>query len=153
MTETTEAGVPESPFRLIYRSHSRISPADRPGALADIFREARTNNEVAGITGALLITDHWFVQALEGGVSEVQALYERISRDARHENVTLIEADHVPARVFSRWAMAQVSASGQADIPLEATDGRVHTAAGERLTRDQTAVLKVMRNTIGADVV
>jgi hypothetical protein len=153
MTDTTGASVPESPFRLVYRSHSRISPADREKVLADIFREARSNNEVAGITGALLITDHWFVQALEGGPSEVQSLYERISRDPRHENVTLIEADHVPARVFSRWAMAQVSASGQADIPLEAAEGRLHTVAGERLTREQTAVLKVMRDTIGADVV
>lgn len=153
MTDTTEAGVPESPFRLIYRSHSRISPADREAALADIFRVARANNEPAGITGALLITDHWFVQALEGEESAVRALYEGISRDARHENVSLIEADQVPARVFSRWAMAQVSASGQADIPLEAAEGRLHTVAGERLTREQFAVLKVMRDSIGADVV
>lgn len=153
MTDTTGTSVPESPFRLIYRSHSRVGPADREAALADIFREARSNNEVLGVTGALLITDHWFVQALEGAAAEVQGLYERISRDARHEHVTLIEADHVPARVFSRWAMAQVSASGQADIPLEASEGRLHTVAGEPLTREQTAVLKVMRDTIGADVV
>jgi hypothetical protein len=153
MTDTTGAGVPDSPFRLIYRSHSRIAPADREAVLADIFREARSHNEAVGITGALLITDHWFVQALEGEVSEVRALYERISGDSRHENVSLIEADHEPERVFSRWAMAQVSASGKADIPLEAAEGRLHTVAGEPLSREQTAVLKVMRDTIGADVV
>ena len=151
MTDTT--GTPGPAHRLIYRSHSRIDPADRAAALADIFREARSHNEAVGITGALLITDHWFVQALEGDAPEVQSLYDRISRDPRHENVTLIEADSVPERVFSRWAMAQVSASGQADIPLEATDGGLHTVAGERLSREQTAVLKLMRDTIGADVV
>lgn len=153
MTDTTGASVPESPFRLIYRSHSRVGPADREAALADIFREARSNNEAAGITGALLITDHWFVQALEGEASRVQSLFESIRRDGRHEQVTVIESDHVPARVFSRWAMAQVSASGQADIPLEAAEGHLHTVAGEPLTREQTALLKVMRDTIGADVV
>ncbi|MGZ4508191.1 MAG: BLUF domain-containing protein [Blastococcus sp.] len=144
---------PGAVFRLIYRSHSRIKPDDRPAALADIFRVARASNDEAGITGALLITDHWFVQALEGEAPTVQSLYERISRDARHEHVTLIEAEQVPARVFSRWAMAQVSASGKADIPLEATEGHLHTVAGVPLTRDQTAVLKSMRDTIGADVV
>ena len=49
--------------------------------------------------------------------------------------------------------MAQVSASGQADIPLEATEGRLHSVTGAPLTRDQTSVLKTMRDTIGADVV
>lgn len=154
MTDTTSTGVPGPVFRLIYRSHSRIRPEDRPEALADIFREARANNDRTGITGALLITDHWFVQALEGEAASVQSLYERIRGDARHEHVTLIEGQDVDSRVFSRWAMAQVSASGQADIPLEAAEGgRLHTVAGEPLSRDQTAVLKVMRDTIGADVV
>lgn len=153
MTDTPGTSAPGTPFRLLYRSHSRISPADRDAVLADIFREARSHNEEVGITGALLITDHWFVQALEGEISEVHALYERISADPRHESISLIQADHVPERAFSRWAMAQVSASGQADIPLEAAEGSLHTVDGERLTREQTALLKVMRDTIGADVV
>ena len=153
MTDTTTSSTPGSLCRLVYRSHSRIGPGDRPEALADIFRVARSNNEAAGVTGALLITDHWFVQALEGEPATVQSLYERIRGDRRHENVTLIEKRDVTARVFSRWAMAQVSARGQADIPLEATEGQLRTVAGVPLTREQTAVLKVMRDTIGADVV
>ena len=154
MTQTNTPDTPRSgpPFRLVYRSHSRVAPGDRETVLADIFRVARSENEAAGITGALLITDHWFVQALEGDTATVQSLYERICRDDRHENVTLIEAQPVPERVFSRWAMAQVSASGQADIPLEAAEDGLRTVAGELLTREQTALLKVMRDTIGADV-
>lgn len=153
MSDPTTTGAPGSLFRLIYRSHNRVRPEDREAALVDVFRVARSNNEAAGITGALLITDHWFVQALEGEASGVQSLYERIRQDSRHENVMLVEAQDVPARVFSRWAMAQVSASGQADIPLEATESGLHTVSGVPLTRDQTAVLKRMRDTIGADVV
>jgi hypothetical protein len=153
MTDTTGTSVPGSVFRLIYRSHSLIPAGDRPEVLADIFRVARSQNEAAGITGALLITDHWFVQALEGEASGVQSLFESIRRDGRHQQVTVIEEHDVESRVFSRWAMAQVSASGQADIPLEAAEGRLHTVAGEPLTREQTTLLKVMRDTIGADVV
>jgi hypothetical protein len=153
MTDPTRTGGSGPLFRLIYRSHSLLPAGERPAALAEIFAIARSQNERVGITGALLVTDHWFVQALEGEGPRVQSLYERIRTDARHEHVTLIEAHDVESRVFSRWAMAQVSASGQADIPLEATEGRLHAVAGEPLTRDQTAVLKVMRDTIGADVV
>lgn len=150
---TSALTTPPAVFRLIYRSHSRLDPEDREVGLAEVFAAARANNERLGITGALLITDHWFVQTLEGGAATVEGLYERIRRDPRHEHVTLIESDAVEARVFPRGAMAQVSASGQADIPLEAADGRLHTVAGEPLTREQTTLLKVMRDTIGADVV
>jgi Sensors of blue-light using FAD len=155
MTYAATDGPTDPVFRLIYRSHSRIPADDRPVALAEILRVARSANARAAITGALLITDNWFVQALEGQESTVRALYERIGRDARHEHVTLIESGSQEARVFSRWAMAQVSASGQADIPLEAVEGEEAirpAAATEPLTREQTAVLRVMRNSIGADV-
>ncbi|WP_409333064.1 BLUF domain-containing protein [Trujillonella humicola] len=153
MTDTTATGGPPSLHRLLYRSHSRLDPAEREAAIADVFRVARSNNARAGITGALLLTDHWFAQVLEGPAADVQALYERIRRDPRHEDVTLIDAGEVSEPVFSRWAMAQVSASGQADIPLEAVEGHLRTATGEPLTREQAALLRIMRGSIGADVV
>jgi hypothetical protein len=141
----------DATFRLIYRSHSRIPADDRGAGLADIFSVARANNKRLGVTGALLLTDNWFVQALEGDESVVRGLYERISADPRHEDVTVVESAAVDDRVFSRWAMAQVSAMGHADIPLHVTDGRVHRSADQPLTREQTVVLKTMRDTIGAD--
>ncbi len=153
MTGTAPKEAVEPVYRLVYRSHSRIPPADRPRVLADIFREARSNNTQVGVTGALLITDHWFVQALEGAEPTVRSLYERICQDRRHEQVTLIDAGTVESRVFSRWAMAQVSSSGSADIPLEASEGEIHPTTGEPLTRDQFGVLRSMRNVIGADAV
>ena len=145
MTEETR------PFRLIYRSRSRISPEERSSALAAIFGVARSNNKQAGVTGALLVTDHWFVQALEGDESAVQRLYEHIREDARHDEVTVIESAAVDERVFSRWAMAEVSKLGHADIPLHASAGQIRTAAAQQVTREQSAVLRTMRNTVGAD--
>ena len=101
MTEQTRA------FRLIYRSRSRISPEERSTALADIFGVARSHNKQAGITGALLVTDHWFVQALEGDEPAVQKLYAHICDDARHDEVTVIESTAVDERVFARiWGRA-----------------------------------------------
>jgi hypothetical protein len=151
MTDQAQASQPT--FRLVYRSRSRIPSDDRSVGLADIFSVARTNNKRAGVTGALLVTDHWFVQALEGDEATVRGLYERIAKDARHDDVTVLETGAVDGRVFGRWAMAQVSSLGHADIPLHAADGRIRTAAEVPVTREQSAVLKTMRDTIGADTV
>lgn len=149
---TADTPTRERPFRLIYRSRSRIAPDDRSVALADIFSIARSRNKQVGVTGALLVTEGWFVQTLEGDESTVRSLYEHICEDARHDEVTLIESAEVDQRVFARWAMAQVSALGHADIPLHATGGHIGVAAAERpVTREQSAVLRTMRNTIGAD--
>ena len=147
MTEETR------PFRLIYRSRSRIAAEERPTELAQIFGVARSNNKEKGVTGALLVTDHWFVQALEGDEPTVRRLYEQIRDDERHDEVTVIESTEVDGPVFSRWSMAEVSKLGHADIPLHVTEGRIHPAAERPLTREQFAVLKTMRDTIGADSV
>lgn len=146
-------GESESVFRLIYRSHSRIPAEDRPKTLAAIFDVARSRNKKAHVTGALLITDHYFVQTLEGEETAVRALFDSISSDERHTEVTIVEEGACGGRTFSRWSMAQVSASGKADIPLHSNKGEIHAAARSSLTREQIALLKQMRNTIGADAV
>ncbi|MDN5933788.1 MAG: BLUF domain-containing protein [Pseudonocardia sp.] len=140
-------------FRLIYRSRSRIPAEQRPTTLSTIFSGARSNNKKAQITGALLITDHYFVQALEGEQTAVRSLFDRINKDERHTDVTLVEEGDCDQRTFSRWSMARVSASGHADIPLHSNNGEIHEAARASLTREQIALLKQMRNTIGADAV
>lgn len=153
MTEADPAR-PDSPvFRLVYRSHSRIPADRRPAVLAEIFDVARANNRKAGVTGALLVTDHYFVQALEGDEARVRALFERISADDRHTEVTVVAESTPDARVFSRWAMARVAADGRADIPLHTHSGTIGPAARTPVTPEQAALLKTMRNTIGADVV
>lgn len=150
-----DAGTDETQrrYRLMYRSHSKIAADERDAVLAQIFDAARSKNAKIGVTGALLVTDHWFVQVLEGEESTVSSLYQRISQDDRHDDVKVIESGAVDSLVFSRWSMARVSSSGHADIPLHATDGHADPAAAQSITREQSVVLKAMRNTIGADTV
>ena len=47
--------------------------------------------------------------------------------------------------------MAEVSKLGQADIPLHATRGADPLRRQQPVTKEQSAVLRTMRNTIGAD--
>ncbi|GAA4903226.1 FAD-dependent sensor of blue light [Actinomycetospora succinea] len=151
MAASDESGSPV--FRLIYQSHSRIPKSDRPTVLGEIFSTARSRNKGADITGALLITDHYFAQVLEGPQGTVEELYGRISADPRHERLAVLDSGTVDERAFGKWSMAQVSAAGHADIPLHTANGEIHPAAPSHLTAEQSKVFATMRNAIGADTV
>lgn len=143
----------EQVHRLIYRSHSTAPRDRRDEVLAEIFDVARAKNKKAGVTGALLISDNWFVQTLEGDEAVVTGLFEKIEADDRHTDVSVLESTTVDSRVFSRWSMARISAIGRSDIPLHDVDGRIRPAAPDRPGREQQDLLTRMRNTIGADTV
>jgi Sensors of blue-light using FAD len=132
-------------FRLIYRSRSRIPTDSRVVEVGEIFSVARPANKKLGITGALLLTDGWFVQVLEGQEQAVRGLYEHIAADPRHDAVELVEATAVDERVFARWAMAKVGKDGEADLPLIAGARGATPAAGREVTPQQQAVLDTMR--------
>jgi hypothetical protein len=148
MTEAPSPESDESVFRLMYRSHIRIPMDKRKAEFGAIFSVARSRNKAAGITGALLIADEWFVQTLEGDEAAVRSLYERIFKDKRHERVTLLDERTVDARTFGRWAMARVSTDGEPDIPLlmNRDKGGAVPAAGRPTTPEQDALLDVMRD-------
>jgi hypothetical protein len=138
-------------FRLMYRSHCLLDPAERSAQLGEIFTTARRHNQAAGITGALMLTDDAFVQVLEGDEEEVRRLYRRISADPRHDQVSLLRDDPVPGRVFGRWAMARVSESGGPDIRLLSNASRGSIVAAPRdpsITPAQEEVLAEMRDAL-----
>lgn len=137
-------------FRLIYRSHMRIPRERRKAVLGNIFSVARSNNKEQDITGALLVTDDSFVQALEGDQSAVRQLYGVIVRDVRHERVELLDEQYVDERVFGRWSMAKVAEDGEPDIPLlmNRDKGGISRAAARPTTDDQEAVLGFMRDSV-----
>jgi hypothetical protein len=137
-------------FRLIYRSHNRIPEHDRKAELGAIFSVARSSNKKCDVTGALLTHRDSFVQALEGDESTIRGLYDHIYKDGRHDNVTVIFAEQVPDRVFSRWAMAKVSDDGETDIPLlmNVTKGGISRAASRPTTPEQDRILDFMRDAV-----
>ena len=146
MTDPTPNRPGESTFRLMYRSRNLIPQDQRKLELGHLFSEARSNNKQQDITGALLLSEDWFVQVLEGEEGAVRALFSHIERDARHDSVAVLETGQVPARVFARWAMAKVAEHGEPDIPLIAHTDGIAPAAGRGTTREQDHVLDVMRS-------
>ncbi len=94
--------------RLLYASRIAESTGDQ--AIDDILTESRAKNAEHGITGVLCVcqTGRVFMQVLEGGREEVNALYNNIVRDARHSNVVLLDYEEIASRAFVGWRMGRV---------------------------------------------
>jgi hypothetical protein len=94
--------------RLVYASRA-VDPIDQQ-MLDTILEQSRPSNVEAGITGMLCACEdtNTFLQAIEGGRREVNALYAQIVCDARHDDVTLLAYEEVEERRFARWRMGRV---------------------------------------------
>lgn len=79
-----------------------MSPDDL-GALLD---DSRARNQAAGITGMMIYHEREFMQLLEGERSVIEALYERIEADPRHQQVYRLWQGPIATRNFDDWTMA-----------------------------------------------
>ncbi len=97
--------------RLMYAS--RAEGSVDVDALAAILRQSKEHNPRVGITGVLCFCSNAriFLQVLEGGRDAVSAVYNRISRDARHTDVVLLSYEEIGERSFASWSMGQVNMS------------------------------------------
>lgn len=96
-------------IRLLYAS--RAAEALSKKTIDAILASSRRNNPDAGITGILCHSGDTFLQVLEGGRAPVNALYNRITQDPRHHDVTLLHYQEVTERRFAGWTMGQVNVS------------------------------------------
>jgi hypothetical protein len=95
--------------RLMYASRAAAN-LDNEEVTA-ILRKSRVANAREGITGALCLCNsgRLFIQVLEGGRDAVSRCYNRITADARHADVTLLQFDEIGERRFAGWSMGQVN--------------------------------------------
>ena len=87
-----------------------MSPDDL-GALLD---DSRARNQAAGITGMMIYHEREFMQLLEGERSVIEALYERIEADPRHQQVYRLWEGPIATRNFDDWIMAFVTLNDEA---------------------------------------
>lgn len=92
--------------RLLYASRAVDVDAK---AVESILERARRVNTVMGITGILCYGGGVFLQALEGGRTQVNDLYGQIARDPRHKEVVLLHYEEITERRFGSWSMGQVN--------------------------------------------
>lgn len=94
--------------RLIYRSNAVCRREDG----LRICTDSCESNEVAGITGGLLLTQGVFVQYLEGPELAVSALCHRIQSDPRHSHCRIIDSRPASGRVFRSKPMQWLAMDG-----------------------------------------
>jgi hypothetical protein len=137
--------------RLIYASRAVTVSRE---SLFDIISQARDGNPSSGITGVLCHGHGIFLQALEGGRTEVNALYAKIVKDARHQDVTLLQYEEISQRRFGGWAMGQVDLgrahtsillrySEKAELDPYAVNGSVSLALLEELMDNAAIIGKI----------
>ena len=77
--------------------------------LAGLLGRARLRNAARGITGLLIYHRREFLQLIEGEREEVEALFDAICRDARHQQVHILWEGPVQAPGFPAWHMGFVA--------------------------------------------
>lgn len=90
-------------IELIYHSEASIAFDDR--TITDVLSTARSRNQQDDITGMLFFDGEKFIQILEGSADSVDRLYDSISKDARHRDVSVIYRGQIFERSFSEWRM------------------------------------------------
>lgn len=91
-----------------------------PAELTALLDHARQANQARGITGMMIYRKREFLQLLEGEQAAVQALYERIACDERHQHIAKIWDGPIAARSFGDWEMAFMAPD---DASLQAHPG------------------------------
>ena len=116
--------------QLIYRSQ----PFGFDDAmLAGILFQARRNNRRDAITGALICRHDLYIQLIEGPEPAINALYEKIAADDRHNDVCLLLADAVETRMFPEWDMLDDTMPTLTWSPDAVEGGAIETATPDAL--------------------
>ncbi|MDF1748999.1 MAG: BLUF domain-containing protein [Alphaproteobacteria bacterium] len=92
--------------RLVYFSRSLTGPSDED--ISAILETSRHRNKQEGVTGLLLHLQGVFAQVLEGPPKTISAVLDRIKRDPRHNQLTILTDETVSHSVFTDWSMAYV---------------------------------------------
>ena len=104
--------------QLLYRSYSAFD--FDPKELVEILEKSHKNNPEKNITGILLYKSGVFLQIIEGVKEDLEALYKKISKDPRHEDLKILWQQDIEERSFADWSMAFKDLS---EAPQEVLDG------------------------------
>jgi hypothetical protein len=129
----------DSVYKLVYCSTGCIdgTAPELSSQIHRILDVARKNNEEGAVTGALLFSGANFAQALEGPLPAVERIFEKIQRDPRHRDVTVLHSGESDQRDFPTWSMALAGSAADEgySLPVTALETAManSSVAGERV--------------------
>jgi hypothetical protein len=87
---------------------SRSVKPETPEETESILNSSREHNISNGITGVLCFGGGIYLQAIEGGRNQVNALFSHIVKDPRHKDVVILAYEEIAERRFGGWTMGHV---------------------------------------------
>lgn len=93
--------------RLLYASRATDDVSQEE--LLKILSQSKAHNPENSITGVLCASGRIFLQVLEGGRMQVNALYNHIAADPRHKDVVILSYEEISERKFACWSMGLVN--------------------------------------------
>ncbi|OUD12663.1 hypothetical protein TPSD3_13785 [Thioflexithrix psekupsensis] len=95
--------------------------------LGEITRVSQANNKEKNITGVLLFFKNIFFQVIEGEAAIIDALYQKILCDSRHDHITCLKTElNIEQRLFSDWNMKVIDLDAEQGIVLEPVKQLLH---------------------------
>ena len=76
--------------RVIYCSRATV-PTGSLTLLTDILAVSQRNNERDQLTGALAVSDGWFLHVVEGPPHNLDRLLGRLEADTRHTEIAVLQ--------------------------------------------------------------
>ena len=134
-------------YKILYCSKNLIEGEDakRDAEITQILQTSRRKNKAQNVTGALLFDSGYFAQALEGPRLAIEQIFERIQRDPRHGDVTVLSSQTDGRRDFPEWSMARVAPPGGVASVIAAV---VSDTAMLRPTATAEEVLGLLRSLV-----
>ena len=85
--------------------------------LTALQTQCQEHNKQHQITGMLLYDNQKFMQVLEGEQAAVEALFDKIKQDPRHQHIEALIHNPIKKRNFATWDMGLVDTSSCSTRP------------------------------------
>jgi adenylate cyclase len=96
--------------------------------LSEITRISQANNKEKNITGVLLFFKNIFFQVIEGEAAIIDALYQKILNDPRHDHITCLKTElNIEQRLFRDWNMKVIDLNAENGIVLQPVKQLLHS--------------------------
>lgn len=92
--------------RVVCISQRKIAATQPDPVLAQIVAEAQFKNKRLGLTGALVSTDKYFAQVLEGTSAAIDESIASLRGHSGHDELVVVHSSTITRRKFPDWKMA-----------------------------------------------
>ncbi|MDB5713553.1 MAG: hypothetical protein JWO15_950 [Sphingomonadales bacterium] len=105
---------------ILYVSQSALVFSNEQTQITDLVHQSRVWNQYVGITGALVFTERYFVQFIEGPNAAIGNLLGKLYADRRHSGIRVIQDVEAADRHFQDWDLAYSGPDAFIDSDLAA---------------------------------